>query len=146
MATDTFGPRYSSLFLMLFVFAQNAILYAWVVSAIPRPPAKRAVVLAFMNCVGNLASVWTPFTYRTQDAPHYRLSLGICIGLELTALICAITLRWYLMNQNAELERLESAGYEPSGKELKRLEKMAEIQGIDIAEARKLQRGYRYTL
>jgi hypothetical protein len=42
MKTDTFGPRYFSFFLMVFVFAQNGTVYSWLASSIPRPPAKRA--------------------------------------------------------------------------------------------------------
>lgn len=63
MATDSFGPRYFSFFLMNFVFAQNGTIYAWISNAIPRPPAKRAAALAFINSIGNSASIWTPFTY-----------------------------------------------------------------------------------
>lgn len=63
MTTDGFGPRYFSFFLMNFVFAQNGTIYAWISNAIPRPPAKRAAALAFINSIGNSASIWTPFTY-----------------------------------------------------------------------------------
>jgi hypothetical protein len=65
MTTNTFGPRYFSFFLMIFVFAMNGTCYSWIANAIPRPPAKRAAALAFINSVGNSASIWTPFTYRT---------------------------------------------------------------------------------
>jgi hypothetical protein len=43
MTTHSFGPKYFSFFLMVFVFAQNGTLYSWLASSIPRPPAKRAV-------------------------------------------------------------------------------------------------------
>jgi hypothetical protein len=42
MKTNTFGPRYFSFFLMVFVFAQNGTIYSWLASSLPRPPAKRA--------------------------------------------------------------------------------------------------------
>lgn len=51
MTTSSFGPRYFSLFLMNFVFAMNGTIYAWIANAIPRPPAKRAAALAFINSV-----------------------------------------------------------------------------------------------
>ena len=81
MFTKGFGPRYFSFFLMNFVFAMNGTCYAWIANAIPRPPAKRATALAFINSIGNTASIWTPYTYTDSSAPYYRPALGIDIGL-----------------------------------------------------------------
>lgn len=49
MATDNFGAKYFSLFLMVVIFAMNGTTYAWIATAIPRPPAKRAAAFAFIN-------------------------------------------------------------------------------------------------
>ena len=46
MATDNFGAKYFSLFLMCFIFSMNGTTYAWIAGAIPRPPAKRAAAFA----------------------------------------------------------------------------------------------------
>jgi len=146
MVTDGFGPRYFSFFLMIFVFAQNGILYAWIANAIPRPPAKRAAALAFINSVGNAASIWTPFTYTDSSAPHYRPALGVCTGLEILALLCALILRWLLLKQNAEFERLENVDQELDQKDLEKLQKTAEIEGIPLSAARQIQKGYRYMI
>ncbi|KAF2111894.1 permease of the major facilitator superfamily [Lophiotrema nucula] len=146
MFTDSFGPRYFSFFLMNFVFAQNGTIYAWISNAIPRPPAKRAAALAFINSVGNSASIWTPFTYWPSSAPHYRPALGICIGLEVVALACFLGMRFYLQMQNRRLEKLELSDGELSEREMGKLQKTAEFEGIDIAAARAQQKGYRYML
>jgi hypothetical protein len=146
MTTDTFGPRYFSFFLMIFIFAMNGTCYSWIANAIPRPPAKRAAALAFINSIGNSASIWTPFTYRPQDAPHYRPALGICIGLQVVAFVMALTLRFYLQMQNKRLERLETEDVQLTEREMRKLRKTAEIEGLDIAEARRLQKGYRYMI
>ena len=146
MTTNKFGPRYFSFFLMNFVFAMNGTCYGWISSAIPRPPAKRAAAYAFINSIGNSASIWTPFTYRTQDKPHYVLALAICIGLQAVAGICALYLRWNLQKRNRELDRLEAEDVILTDKEMRRLQKTAEFEGIDIATARKLQKGYRFML
>ncbi|KAI9899850.1 hypothetical protein N3K66_004112 [Trichothecium roseum] len=63
MTTTSFGPRYFSLFLLNFVFTMNGTTYAWMSTCVPRPPAKRAAALGFMNAVGNSASIWTSYTY-----------------------------------------------------------------------------------
>ena len=146
MTTDSFGPRYFSFFLMIFVFAQNGTCYAWVSNAIPRPPAKRAVAYAFINSVGNSASIWTPFTYTPSSAPHYRPALGVNIALQILGLIMAIGIRLFQQRQNRDLDRLENEDVTLSEKEMRRLQRTAEIEGVDIAAARRLQKGYRYMM
>lgn len=146
MTTDSFGPRYFSLFLMVFVFTMNGTCYAWIASAIPRPPAKRAAAFAFINSIGNSASIWTPFTYREQDKPHYRLALGICIGLQVVAACMGLLLRIVLTKQNKRLERLENEDIPLSERDMAKLRKTAEVEGIDLGAARRLQKGYRYQI
>lgn len=146
MTTDAFGPRYFSLFLMNFVFAMNGTLYGWIATAIPRPPAKRAAAYAFINSVGNSASVWTPYTYRDRDAPHYIPALGTCIALQAIAFLCGLFMYFDLTRANKRLARLENEDVVLTEKELKRLRKTAEAEGIDISEARMLQKGFRYVV
>lgn len=144
MTTDEFGPKYFSFFLMIFVFAQNGIIYAWIANAIPRPPAKRAAALAFINSVGNAASIWTPFTY--VDPPHYRKALGAAIAMQVLGLVCAIILKWYLQRQNKHLEALQNENIPLSEKDLAKLRKTAELEGLDIAVARRQAKDYRYMI
>lgn len=146
MTVDNFGARYFSLFLQIFVFSLNGIIYAWISSSIPRPPAKRAAALAFINSIGNAASIWTPFTYRTADAPHYRPALGICIGLQVLAAVCAFALKTLLEKQNAQLARMENSDSQLTEGDIKKLEKTAQVEGVTVAEARALQKGYRFVI
>lgn len=146
MTTNSFGPRYFSFFLMNFVFAMNGTCYAWISNAIPRPPAKRAAALAFMNSVGNAASIWTPFTYYESQGKHYPVALGICIGLQALAALMGVILRWYLQKQNKRLARLEDENAQLTDREMAKLQKTAEFEGIDIAAARKMQKGYRFMI
>ncbi|KAK3058295.1 hypothetical protein LTR09_001373 [Extremus antarcticus] len=146
MYTDSFGPRYFSLFLLNFAFAMNSTIYAWIASSIPRPPAKRAAAMAFMNSIGNAASIWTPFTYWDSSQPHYRPALGIVIGLMCIAGITGTTLRFYLASENKRFERNEMSDSEPTEKDMKKLQKTAEMEGVDIATARQMQKGFRYVL
>jgi len=146
MFTDSFGPRYFSTFLFVFVFAMNGTIYSWIAGAIPRPPAKRAAAYAFINSVGNSASIWTPFTYRPKDAPHYRPALGICIGLQVLAACLGLLLRFMLQRENKRLDRMENEDVPLSEKDLAKLRRTAEVEGIDIAAARRLQKGYRYMI
>lgn len=146
MTAESFAARYFSLFLQIFVFALNAVLYAWISSSIPRPPAKRAAALAFINSVGNAASIWTPFTYKDKDAPYYRPALGICIAFQCIAAMCAMALRVLLQRQNARMARMEDVDAQLTPGDVRRLERTAEVEGVSVAEARALQKGYRYVI
>ena len=94
---------------------------------------------------GNAASIWTPYTY-TYDAPHYRPALGCCIGLQVVALISAYAFRTLLQRENKRLERLENADAELTERDIQKLQKTAELEGMPIEAARVLQKGYRYML
>ncbi|KAL4998933.1 major facilitator superfamily domain-containing protein [Aspergillus recurvatus] len=146
MTTDGFGPRYFSFFLMIFVFAQNGTVYSWVAGAIPRPPAKRAAAYAFINSVGNSASIWTPFTYSDGDAPYYRPAMGVCIALQVIGGIMAVFMYFHLKSLNKRQERFEDVSAVLTEKDQKVLQKIAEREGIDVAAARELQSGFRYGL
>lgn len=146
MATENFGARYFSFFLMIFVFASFGTCYSWIASSIPRPPAKRAAAYAFINSICNSSSIWTPYTYRDQDEPYYRVAMGVCIALQVIATICALGMKFYMEHQNRQLARLEQEDVQLTEKELRKLQKTAEFEGIDIAAARQLQKGFRYMI
>lgn len=146
MTTSDFGPRYFSFFLMVFVFAQNSTIYSWVANAIPRPPAKRAAAYAFINSVGNSASIWTPFTYRDEDKPYYRPAMGVCIALQVVGALMALYMFFHLRELNRRQERLEDEDIILTEEEQQRLQKTAEVEGIEVAAARQLQRGFRYII
>jgi hypothetical protein len=146
MTVGSFGPRYFSMFLMVFVFAQNGTLYSWIANAIPRPPAKRAAAYAFINSIGNSASIWTPYTYIEAEAPYYHSALGVCIGLQAIGGMCGLFMYLNLRMLNKRQERLENEDHQLTDKELRRLQVTADFEGIDLASARQLQKGFRYVL
>ena len=102
--------------------------------------------MAFMNSVGNAASIWTPFTYTSSSSPHYKPALGIVIGLMVISGLSGLVLRFYLARQNKRFARMEDADGELTARDLKKLERTAEIEGVDLATARQLQKGFRYGL
>ena len=102
--------------------------------------------MAFMNSVGNAASIWTPYTYTTGSAPHYRPALGVVIALMAVSGISGTFLRFYLQRQNRQLDRMDGADSELTERDVKKLEKTAEMESIDMAAARQLQKGFRYVI
>jgi hypothetical protein len=131
---------------MNMIFAMMGTCYGWIASALPRPPAKRAAAYAFINSIGNSASIWTPFTYRKQDNPHYRPALGVAIGLQTIATICALSMYYILSRQNKQLARMEDEDVQLTPEDIKKLQKTAEIEGISFEAARRLQKGFRYMI
>lgn len=127
-------------------FSNTKQTYAWIANAIPRPPAKRAAALAFINSFGNAASIWTPFTYFTWSSPYYHPAMGVIVGLTAIAGICGIILRFILERDNKRLARLENESVQLSESDLRKLQKTADLEGIDIATARQLQKGYRFMI
>merc|ERR1712187_482690 len=144
--TTSFGSRYASFFLMIFVFTQFGTFFSWIANAIPRPPAKRAAAYGFINAIGNAASIWTPYTYREPDAPHYAPAMGVCIALQVLGFLMAVFLDQYTRHQNRQLVRLEDLNVELTDKERKRLERTAQLNNVGLEQARQLQRGFRYML
>ncbi|KAJ5151292.1 uncharacterized protein N7482_010544 [Penicillium canariense] len=146
MTTSSFGPRYFSFFLMIFVFAQNGTLYSWIANALPRPPAKRAAAYAFINSIGNSASIWTPYTYLDAEAPQYYTAMGVCIALQVIGLLMGLFMYFNLRTLNKRQERLENEEVQLTEKELRRLQVTADLEGIDVAAARRLQKGFRFVV
>lgn len=63
-ATHSTAPRYVAMMLMVSgVYTGYVVVLAWISNTIPRPPAKRAAALAFINAVSNSSSIWTSYLY-----------------------------------------------------------------------------------
>lgn len=144
--TDGFGARYFALILMTFIWSQFGIFFSWIPTVIPRPPAKRAAAFAFINAVGNSASIWTPYTYREQDKPYYRPAMGVCIALQVVALVCAIYFYFYLHHLNKQQARIEDGTVQLTEKETRILQHTADMEGVDIDTARTMYQGVRYVV
>jgi hypothetical protein len=88
--------------------------------------------------------VWTPFMYTTEAAPHYRLAMGVNLGLLGGAVILAVVLKLVLEKENRILARLDNN--ELSEHDLRKLEKMGRLEGLTLAQAKQQWRGFRYTI
>lgn len=58
--------------------------------------------------------------------------------------IAGTILMFYLRRQNKQLARIEDDDAPLQDKDLRKLQKTADLEGIDITAARALQKGYRY--
>lgn len=146
MTTSDFAPKYISFFLMMFLMVMNGTIFSWIAGIISRPPAKRASAFALINSLGNSVSIWTPYTYLDSQSPYFYLGIGICVGLMTVAAALLVLLRFLLIRENSRIALLENENQQLSAKQVARLERTAAVEGITLAEARLLQKGYRYPL
>ena len=79
------------------------VILTWMSNCCPRPPAKRAVAIALMNCISNSTSIWNAYLYPSGDAPRY-LTAFICnCVFILVAIIFATILRFRLKVLNKRI-------------------------------------------
>ena len=68
-----FVPRYIAIMLMIpGIYAGYVVALGWISSCVPRPTAKRAAALAFINAISNCSSIYASFMY--IGAPAFRKS------------------------------------------------------------------------
>lgn len=70
--------------------------------------------------------------------------MSINIGLVGIAGILGVTMYFYLTMQNKQLARMENVDTPLTDRDMKKLQKTAELEGIDVGTARMLQKGFRY--
>jgi hypothetical protein len=67
-ATTKTAPRYVAMMLMVpGVYTGYVVALAWISNSLPRPPAKRAAALAFINAISNTSSIYASYMYQTGD-------------------------------------------------------------------------------
>lgn len=74
----------------------------------PRPPAKRAAALAFINAISNCASIYASYLYPASAAPRYTGAfIHNCVMAGL-AIASAFVMRTMLAKLNKKLDRGET--------------------------------------
>ncbi|KAJ9091882.1 hypothetical protein QFC19_008908 [Naganishia cerealis] len=108
-STTSVGPRYAGLFLALGgVYGSYDPALAWISSTIPRPRAKRAVALAIINMIGNLAQIYSPYMYDTNFAPRYIPPMACNAAFCLITVFAVLLLRFCLKRENETLAAKEA--------------------------------------
>jgi MFS family permease len=112
-STMNTAARYISFFFMTQAYAGFVVMFTWISSSFPRPPAKRAVALALINAFSQLGNIAGSYVWPTAWGPTYRNSYGICLAMSGTAIVMCYAHRQGLAHLNKELERKEA---EPGAK------------------------------
>lgn len=100
--------RYFSMMIMLpGVYTAFTVGLTWAANTVPRPPAKRAALLALCNACANCSSVYGPFMYPAFSAPRYGIAMGVNAGTALMSIVVATMFRFVLKGLNRKLDASE---------------------------------------
>ena len=92
-----------------------AVFVTWISSTFPRPPSKRAVVIAFIGAFGQLGNVISPYMWPKTWGPTYRYSYWICIATNVLGIVMILGFRAHLKALNEEAEKEEREKGLPKG-------------------------------
>ncbi|KAH8685760.1 major facilitator superfamily domain-containing protein [Tricladium varicosporioides] len=104
--TLNIAARYVAMMLMVpGVYTGYVVALAWISNSLPRPPAKRAAALAFINAISNCSSIYASYMYAPSMGPRYLVAMIVNCCMALMAMCAAVTLRIILVRLNSKLER-----------------------------------------
>ncbi|EJT97515.1 MFS general substrate transporter [Dacryopinax primogenitus] len=145
LSTTNTAARYVSFFLMAQAYAGYIVCFAWLSNTLPRPPAKRAVSLAFINAFSQLGNVAGSYVFPSNWGPTYDYSFAICLAMFGTSIIMVVVLRTYLKKENERMDRGERvAGAMETQEEEEELRRTAELEGVSIELVRANRSKWRY--
>lgn len=110
-ATHAVAPRYVAMMLMVpGVYTGYVVALAWISNSLPRPAAKRAAALAFINAVSNTSSIYASYMYPQPPAgqqPDLTIPMSVDSATAVVAILAAAVMRVMLARLNKRLERGE---------------------------------------
>lgn len=116
------------------------VVYSWIASSFPRPPAKRAVAIALINGFGQLGNVAGSYVWNLKEN-GYRKSYGIVTAMFGATIIGCIAFRAILVAENRKLEQDERAAWEVNADVAAQT---AETAHVGAGEAARRREGFRY--
>ncbi|KAJ4376564.1 hypothetical protein N0V86_006677 [Didymella sp. IMI 355093] len=109
--THSTAPRYVAMMLMVpGVYTGYVVALAWISNSMPRPPAKRAAALAFINAVSNTSSIYASYMYpqpKNGAQPNLTVPLSVDCATAGLAIIMTVVMRIILGRLNKKLDRGE---------------------------------------
>jgi MFS family permease len=127
MSTLHTAARYIALFLQASSYCGFIVMYSWISSSFPRPPAKRAVAIAMVNAFSQFGNIAGAYVFNLPQN-GYRGSYGILTAMFSVTLVGCYVFKMILVNANKKLDAEEIAQ-----------------EGSSVADdGQQLNKGYRY--
>ncbi|TQV94990.1 MFS transporter [Cordyceps javanica] len=128
-STTNTAARYVSIMLMIpGLYSGYTTALAWISNTLPRPPAKRAAALGFINAVSNAPAIYTSYLYPSKAAPQYEAAFVHNCLMAAMSIAAAGVLRMMLARLNRKLDRGERDG------------------GVNAAPGEAVEHGFRFLL
>ncbi|KAH8176981.1 major facilitator superfamily protein [Sarocladium implicatum] len=101
-AVYNFKARYGLLVIMASgLWASNALALSYTsVTFSTMPDEVRAVSLAFVNAMGNLAQIYGAYLFPTEDGPKYLMGFGVISGMCFTGVAAYLGMYFFLKKRN----------------------------------------------
>ena len=138
MSTLNVAARYVALFLQASSYAGFVVIYSWISSTFPRPPAKRAVAIALINAFSQLGNIAGSYVWNLPSN-RFRKSYGIVTSQFGLTIIGVYVLRLILVKLNKKIEAGERAW--DMREDIAR--ETAKTEGASVEQVKE-QRGFRY--
>ncbi|KAF2008908.1 pantothenate transporter liz1 [Aaosphaeria arxii CBS 175.79] len=109
-ATKSTAPRYVAMMLMVpGVYTGYVVALAWISNSLPRPAAKRAAALAFINAISNTSSIYASYMYPQpkKGQPDLTIPLSVDCATAALAIIMTAIMRIILTRLNKKLDKGE---------------------------------------
>ncbi|ODQ82552.1 hypothetical protein BABINDRAFT_159116 [Babjeviella inositovora NRRL Y-12698] len=104
-ATMNTAARYFAMCIMVpSLYCAFTVILSWMSNCVARPPMKRAVSLALMNCLSNSTSIWNAYLYPASDAPQYLVAFCCNCGFIIAAIVLCVILKIHLQRLNKKIE------------------------------------------
>nr|XP_018259832.1 MFS transporter [Kwoniella dejecticola CBS 10117]OBR81990.1 MFS transporter [Kwoniella dejecticola CBS 10117] len=136
------AARYVALFFQAGSYAGYIIMYTWMSSSFPRPPAKRAVALAFMNALSQTGNIAGSYVWPAKYGPSYVRSYGVVLAMFVATILLNIWFRSILVAANRRLAEGERAFGEHSDT----AEQAAKLESTTVRDAKQMQKGFRFLI
>lgn len=103
-STMNTGARYFAMCIMIpSLYCSFTVILTWMSNSMPRPPVKRAIAIAIMNCLSNSTSIWNSYLYPSGDAPRYLTAFVCNCVFVLLAIVMAFMTRFRLRQLNKRI-------------------------------------------
>ncbi|CAK7207750.1 hypothetical protein SEUCBS139899_010563 [Sporothrix eucalyptigena] len=101
-AVYNFRGRYALLVIMASaLWSANGLALSYASSSFSNMPVEvKAIALALVNAMGNLAQIYGAYLFPSQDAPKYLMGFGVISGLCFTGLAAYLALHFLLLRRN----------------------------------------------
>lgn len=89
-------------------YGVNNISLAWTASVIGQTDEKRAVGLALVNSIGNIAFVYSSYLWPDWDSPRFVIAMSSSAAFSIAVIACVWIIRWDLQRENRKIKSQES--------------------------------------